>query len=142
MGSHKPHASIFKILFCQQSLNLEGLRSYHRGGDDSYEKTCSRMKAICVLLCLLGKKVTTTAGQSYNGRECYDQKLNILSLVNPDSEIGTLEKSLDDVPSLAVLANDPRAALPKSFTICSDIMGVYSAAKSRLMFFHLIGSNG
>ena len=128
-------------VLCQHSAVFE-LRSYHRGGNNSYEKTCSRMIAICVLLCLLGTKVTHTAGQSYNGRECYDQKVNILSLVNPDSEIGTLKKSLDDVPSLAVLANDLRAALPKSFTICSDIMSVYSTVKSRLMFFQLLGSNG
>ena len=43
-------------------------------------------------------------------RECKDNVINVLSFVNSDSDIGTFKKSLDEVPSLAILANDPRAA--------------------------------
>ena len=61
--------------------------------------------------------------------------------MNLESEIGSIKKSLDDVPSLAVLKNDPRGELPSSFTICSDTMSVFSTKENRLMFFNLIGSN-
>ena len=100
------------------------------------------MITICILLCLLGTKVAQAAVQRGTGRKCDDQKINVLSFVNPDSDIGYFKNSLDDVPSFANLANDPLAAFAESFTICSDIMSVFSTKMNFLMFFNLLGSNG
>ena len=75
-----------------------------------------------ILLCLVGTK----AAQA----ECNDQMINVVSFVNPDPEIESFKKYLDDIPTLATLTNDPRAALPESFTICSDIMTVYSTRRN------------
>ena len=100
------------------------------------------MIVICILLCVSGTKVAHTAVHSGPGRECSDQEINVVSFVNPDSEIGSVKKRLDDVQSFAVLTNDPGAELPYSFTICSDIMKVFSIRENCLMFFNLLRSNG
>ena len=99
---------------------------------------------IFILLSFLGQQVARAALEIGNitGQNCIGQEINVVSFVNPDSEIGTIKKSLDDVQSLAVLANDPRAALPESFTICSDIMSVFSTKETRLTFFTFQGNNG
>ena len=99
---------------------------------------------IFILLSFLGQQVARAALEIGNitGQNCISQEINVVSFVNPDSEIGTIKKSLDDVQSLAVLANDPRAALPESFTICSDIMSVFSTKETRLTFFTFQGNNG
>merc|ERR1711963_1020470 len=90
----------------------------------------------------MGKEVAQGVNQSdsMKGRLCNGEKINVISIINPDSEIGSY-KSLEDVSSLAVLANDPSAALPKAFTICSDVMSVFSKIHNHLMFFQLQGSN-
>ena len=75
------------------------------------------MILILILLCLLDTKVAHAAVKIDIGRRCEEQKMNVVNFVNLDSQIGSLKKSLNDVPSLATLANDPRAALPESFTI-------------------------
>ena len=62
--------------------------------------------------------------------------------MSPDTEIGSRAKSLEEIHNLAVLTNDHRAVLPNSFTICSDIMTVYSTKPNRLMFFNLLGNDG
>ena len=107
----------------------------------AHEKSYSVSIALCIVLCLLGTNIAQAAVQSDIGRKCHDQKTNVVNFVNLESEIGSIKKSLDDVPSLAVLKNDPRGALPLSFTICSDTMSVFSTKENRLMFFNLIGSN-
>ena len=56
---------------------------------------------------------------SIKGQNCDGQKINVVSFVNPDDEIESVKKSLDDIPSFAMLSNEPRAALPESFTIIS-----------------------
>ena len=104
------------------------------------------MSANLLLLQLLGSIVTHGHGASTvdatKGGKCNGQEINVLNFVSSDSEIGTFWQSLDDVPSLAILENDLRGALPKSFTICSDIMSVFSTVPARLMFFNLLGRDG
>ena len=103
-----------------------------------HEESYSVMIALCLELCLLGTNVAQAAVQSDTGRICHDQKTNVVKFVNLESEIGSIKKSLDEVPSLAVLKNDPRGELPFSFTICSDTMSVFSTKENRLMFFNFI----
>ena len=100
------------------------------------------MRTVLILLFLLGKQVAQGAVQSDNseGENCNDQSINVVSFVNPDP--GSLKESLVDVQSYAVLKNHPGTAMPLSFTICSDIMTVYSTKDNRLMFFNLLGSDG
>ena len=93
------------------------------------------MITILILLFLLGQN-------KVSGQNCDGQDIDVVSFVNPDFEIGSHKKSLDDVPSLAILANDPRAAFPESFTICSDVLNVLSTKIHHLMFFNLLGRNG
>ena len=100
------------------------------------------MITIYSILYLLGTRVAQAKVESDSGQKCNEKMKTVVSFVNVDSEIGAQKESLDDVPSLAVLANDPRGALPKAFSICSDIMTVFSTAKSRLMFFNLVGNDG
>ena len=100
------------------------------------------MILILILLCLLGTKVAHAAVKIDIRRRCEEQKINVANFLNLVSQIGSLQKSLNDVPSLATLANDPRAALPESFTICSDIMSVFSTKRNYLMFFNLLGRDG
>ena len=89
-------------------------------------------------LILILLKVAHAAVKIDIGRRCEEQKINVVNFLNLVSQIGSLQKSLNDVPSLATLANDPRAALPESFTICSDIMSVFSTKRNYLMFFNLL----
>ena len=105
------------------------------------QKAC-RMMRICFILVYLylGQKYVQGALQKL--QNCNGQNINVVSFVNPDLEIGSFKKSLDDIPSLALLANDPRATLPESYTICSDIMTVFSSRMNFLMFFNLLGSDG
>ena len=100
------------------------------------------MRTVFILLFLLGKQVAQGAVQSDNseGENCNDQNINVLSFVNPDP--GSVKESLVDVQSHAVLKNHPGTAMPLSFTICSDIMTVYSTKENRLMFFSLLGNDG
>ena len=102
------------------------------------------MKIIFILFHSLGTRLAQETPQSDNiiEQNYKDQKINIVDFVNPDSEIGSNKKSLEDVPNFAVLVNDPRAALPESFTICSDIMAVFSTKVNFLTFFNLLSSNG
>ena len=102
------------------------------------------MILILTLFHLLGEKVAHGAFQSGNikGQNCNDRKIDVVSFVNLDEKIGSLKKSLDDVPSLAVLTNDNGPPLPLSFTICSDIMNVFSKKEHRLMFFNMLANNG
>ena len=102
------------------------------------KRAFARMRSICILLHLLG----TEAVQRNDKRECDSKEINVVSFVNSDFEVGAQKKSLEDIQRLAVLANDPRAALPSSFTICSDIMSVFSTKMNFLMFFNLLGSTG
>ena len=100
------------------------------------------MGTVFILLFLLGKQVAQGAVQSDNseGENCNDQSINVVSFVNPDP--GSVKESLVDVQSHAVLKNHPGTAIPLSFTICSDIMTVYSTKPNRLMFFNLFGNDG
>ena len=102
------------------------------------------MIAIFILLHLLGQKIACEDSQSdgITRQNCNGQKINVVSFVNSDLEIGSTKKSLDDVPSLAVLANKPHTALPQSFTICSDIMSAFSTIRRFLMFFNLLKGDG
>ena len=68
---------------------------------------------LCILLHLLG----TEAVQHNGTKECDSKEIKVVSFVNSDFEVGAQKKLLEDIQSLAVLANDPRAALPSSFTI-------------------------
>ena len=98
------------------------------------------MEALYALLHIL---ITNSAyGTVQRNSDCNDGDISVVSFVNPDPEIGSFKKVLNDVPSLAVLANDPRAALPNSFTICSTVQSVLSTKPSHLMFFNLIGRDG
>ena len=98
------------------------------------------MIAIFILLHLLGQQIACGEPQSdrITRQNCNGRKINVVSFVNSDLEIGSTKKSLDDVPSLAVLANKPHTALPQSFTICSDIMSAFSTIRRFLMFFNLL----
>ena len=98
------------------------------------------MRAIFILLLLLCAKAVQSDGIAM--KQCNSGEINVVSFVNPDPDIGSHSKLLDDVPSLAILANNPRAALPDSFTVCSDVMSVFSTKRNLLMFFNLLGSNG
>ena len=101
------------------------------------------MKILFIALHLLGQKIAKGAPQSNsftleNGNE---KNIDVVNFVSVDSEVGSFRDSLKDIPSLALLANEPQAALPESFTICSDIMTVFSTIENRLMFFNLLDSN-
>ena len=100
------------------------------------------MRTVFILLFLLGKQVAQGTVQSDNseGENCNDQSINVVSFVNPDP--GSVKESLVDVQSYAVLKNHPGTVMPLSFTICSDIMTVYSTKPNRLMFFNLFGNDG
>ena len=52
------------------------------------------------------------------------------------------KKTLGDIQTLAILANDPHASLPSSFTICSTVMDVLSKKPNEQMFFNLLGNDG
>ena len=98
------------------------------------------MKILFIALHLLGQKIAKGAPQSNsftleNGNE---KNIDVVNFVSVDSEVGSFRDSLKDIPSLALLANEPQAALPESFTICSDIMTVFSTIENRLMFFNLL----
>ena len=95
-----------------------------------------------ILLCVLGTNVTQAVVKSDIEPECLSRSINVLSFVNLDSEVGSAKKTLDGVPSLAVLENAPRDALPGSFTICSDIMTTFSSKSPNVMFFNLLARNG
>ena len=62
------------------------------------------MKALFILLHLLGQKVVQGKPQfdSVRRKNCNDQKINVA------------KDKLDDVPSLAVLANNPSAYMQKA----------------------------
>ena len=72
------------------------------------------MTAISILLRLILAKAVSEAIQLSNnqGRDCTNNDISVVSFLS--LEMGSNKKSLDDVPSLAVLDNDPRAALPQS----------------------------
>ena len=99
---------------------------------------------ISIVLCLLGANIVIGAYKKNDqkGKENNGQEINVLNFVNSDTEIWKSKESLNVVPSLAVLGDDPRGALPKSFSICSDIMSVQSKVPNFLMFFNLLGRNG
>ena len=100
------------------------------------------MTAISILLRLILAKAVTEAIQLNNnkGRDCTNNDISVVSFLS--LEMGSNKKSLDDVPSLAVLDNDPRAALPQSFTICSTILsGFKTTPHNVLMFFNLFGND-
>ena len=87
-----------------------------------------------ILLFFLATNGTQAVVKSDIEPECLSRNINVLSFVNMDSEVGSAKKTLDGVPSLAVLANAPRDALLGSFTICSDIMTVSSTKRNYDMF--------
>lgn len=101
------------------------------------------MTAISILLRLILAKAVSEAIQLSNnkGRDCTNNDISVVSFLS--LEMGSNKKSLDDVPSLAILDNDPRAALPQSFTICSTILsGFKTTPNDVLMFFNLFGNAG
>ena len=100
------------------------------------------MTAISILLRLILAKAVTEAIQMSNnkGRDCTNNDISVVNFLS--LEMGSNKKSLDDIPSLAVLGNDPRAALPQSFTICSTILsGFKTTPHNVLMFFNLFGND-
>ena len=100
------------------------------------------MTAISIILRLILAKAVSEAIQLSNnkGRDCTNNDISVVSFLS--LEMGSNKKSLDDVPSLAVLDNDPRAALPQSFTICSTILsGFKTTPHNVLMFFNLFGND-
>ena len=106
------------------------------------KNTRTRMTAISIILRLILAKAVTEAIQLSNnkGRDCTNNDISVVSFLS--LEMGSNKKSLDDIPSLAVLGNDPRAALPQSFTICSTILsGFKTTPHNVLMFFNLFGND-
>ena len=68
------------------------------------------MKEISIVLCLLGANIVIGAYKKNDqkGKENNGQEINVLNFVNSDTEIWKSKESLNVVPSLAVLGDDPR----------------------------------